>query len=131
MTVAALIGLGGSRAKLEAALKSLALEGFSYTVCERDSYGIAGVDFDVHLESEHGHADHHHAHEEAHGHDSRHGHAHHAHRNLADVFAVIDRGALGGRARELAKRTFTLVAEAEAEATGNRSTRCIFMKSAR
>ena len=118
MTVAALIGLGGSRAKLEAALKSLALEGFSYTVCERDSYGIAGVDFDVHLESEHGHADHHHAHEEAHGHDSRHGHAHHAHRNLADVFAVIDRGALGGRARELAKRTFTLVAEAEAEAHG-------------
>lgn len=122
MTVAALLGLGGSRAKLEAALKSLSLEGFSYAIREGDSYGIAGVDFDVRLESEHVHdascpA---HGHEETHGHHHGHGHHHapHVYRNLSDVFAVIDRGSLGDRARELAKRTFTLVAEAESEAHG-------------
>lgn len=124
MTVAALLGLGGNRDKLAAALKSLSLEGFSYTVQEGNSYGIAGIDFDVRLTSEHGHADHHHAHEGAHGHghhhdsDSPHHHVPHEHRNLSDVFTVIDRGTLGARARELAKRTFTLVAEAEAEAHG-------------
>ena len=135
MTVAALLGLGGSRAKLDAALKSLSLEGFSYAVRERDSYGIAGVDFDVRLDADEGHAassdaahhhhelphdHHHHDHSGHHGHDHTHldRHAPHEHRNLSDVFSVIDRGELGVRARELAKRTFTLVAEAEAEAHG-------------
>ena len=102
MAVAALLDLGGSRKKLDAVLKSLRLEGFDYTVSRRKSCGIDGCDFDVHLHEHH--------------HET--GHHHHTHRNLADVYEVIDRGDMSRRARELAKKIFRIVAEAEAEAHG-------------
>lgn len=59
-----------------------------------------------------------------HGEGGRHGdavghHAHaHEHRNLADVLAIIDAGQMTDRARTLARRIFTIVAEAEAKAHG-------------
>ena len=121
MTVAALLDLGGSREKLDAVLTSLRLEGFHYGVSRKSSCGIAGCDFDVvlhdHHDHDHEHHDHeHHDHEHEHGH---HDHLHpHEHRNLADVYAVIDRGEMSDRARELAKRIFRIVAEAESEAHG-------------
>ena len=108
MTVAALLALGGSHEKLEAALASLRLEGFHHHISTRSSYGIAGTDFDVHLH------EHDHDHEHAHGHE----HHHHEHRNLADVEAVIARGDLTPRAAALARRIFAIVAEAEAKAHG-------------
>ena len=86
MTVAALLDLGGSRKKLDAVLNSLRLEGFDYTVSRRKSCGVEGCDFDVHLHEHHHEAEH-----------------HHTHRNLADVCAVIDRGDMSRRARDLAK----------------------------
>ena len=101
MTVGALLDLGGSRKKMEAALDSLHLEGVHYTISRKTSYGISACDFDVHLQEHHEH----------------HGH-HHVHRNLADVFAVIDRGDLTERASALAKKIFRIVAEAEAKAHG-------------
>lgn len=104
MTVGALLDLGGSRERLDAVLQSLNLEGFHYEVSQKQSYGLAGCDFDVHL----------HEHEHHHEHD----HHHHEHRNLADVDAVIDRGEMTERARELAKKIFRIVAEAEAKAHG-------------
>lgn len=141
MTVAALLDLGGSREKLDAVLTSLRLEGFHYGVSRKSSCGIAGCDFDVvlhdhhdhdHEHHEHGPHDHehhdheHHDHEhhdhEHHDHEHEHGHHDHLHphehRNLADVYAVIDRGEMSDRARELAKRIFRIVAEAESEAHG-------------
>lgn len=140
MTVAALLDLGGSREKLDAVLASLRLEGFHYGVSRKCSCGIAGCDFDVVLHDHHDHDhdhEHEHDHEHDHGHDHHehdhhphdHGHGHHEqeqehhehvhpheHRNLADVYAVIDRGEMSDRARELAKRIFRIVAEAESEA---------------
>ena len=140
MTVAALLDLGGSREKLDAVLASLRLEGFHYGVSRKCSCGIAGCDFDVVLHDHHDHDhehDHEHDHDHDHGHDHHehdhhphdHGHGHHEqeqehhehvhpheHRNLADVYAVIDRGEMSDRARELAKRIFRIVAEAESEA---------------
>lgn len=110
MTVGALLDLGANRAKLDAVLKSLKLEGFSYAVSQAKSYGIAGCDFDVDLA---GH-EHHHDCEEHHDHE----HHPHEHRNLADVYAVIDRGEMSERARGLAKKIFKIVAEAEAKAHG-------------
>lgn len=105
MTVAALLDLGGSREKLDAVLHSLALEGFHYTVSRRKSHGLDGCDFDVCLQEEKRHHEHEHCH-------------HHEHRNLADVYAVIDRGTMSDNARELAKKIFRIVAEAEAKAHG-------------
>lgn len=106
MTVAALLDLGASREKLDAVLKSMNLEGFEYQVSRKSSYGIAGTDFDVIL-----HDHHHHEHEHEHGH-------HHEHRNLDDVCAVIDSGTMTDGARELAKKIFRIVAEAESKAHG-------------
>ena len=131
MTVAALLDLGGSRKKLDAVLASLRLEGFHYGVSRKSSCGIAGCDFDVVLHDHHDHDHGHDHHEHDHGHPHDHGHDHHEHehehhehvhphehRNLADVYAVIDRGEMSDRARELAKRIFRIVAEAESEAHG-------------
>ena len=108
MAVAALLSLGANRQKLDAVLKSLCLEGFDYSISEKKTYGLAGLDFDVKLLHED---------EASPGHAHPH-HSHHVHRNLADVYAVIDRGVMSDRARELAKKIFLIVAEAESRAHG-------------
>ncbi len=113
MTVAALLDLGANAEKLDAVLKSLRLEGFEYEIARKAPHGLEGCDFDVIL---HEHHEHHHEHE--HGHEHHHHEHHHEHRNLADVYAVIDRGTMTDRARELAKKIFRIVAEAEAKAHG-------------
>ena len=131
MTVAALLDLGGSREKLDAVLHSLGVPGFSWTVGRRKSKGLEGCSFDVVLEDhehehehehhhdhehehEHEHEHHHHDHEHEHGHE----HHHHEHRNFADVCAVIDKGVMTPRAAALAKKIFSIVAEAESQAHG-------------
>ena len=93
MTVGALLSLGASAERLKETLDSLQLgDEFSYVIAQKSSYGIAGTDFDVILPYHHHHEhDHHHEH-----------HHHHEHRNLADVEASIDRGAMSDRARALA-----------------------------
>ena len=129
MTVASLLDLGASQEKLNHVLQSLQLEGFRQVISRGQSYGMDGCVFDVLLESdevhtphESGHAaahstdheDHHHHHHDHHEEP----HRHHEHRNLADVYAVIDRGEMSDRANALAKRIFLIVAEAEAKAHG-------------
>ena len=109
MTVGALLSLGARAERLKETLDSLRLgDEFSYVIVQKSSYGIAGTDFDVILP-------HHHHHEHDHHHEHHH---HHEHRNLADVEAIIDRGAMSDRARGLAKKAFRFVAEAEAKAHG-------------
>lgn len=72
--------------------------------------------------------DHAHSHEEAHTHshveahdhshiDSHHMHSH-IHRNLYDVYEIIDRLDSNNRVKNLAKKMFLIVAEAEAKAHG-------------
>ena len=129
MTVAALLDLGGSREKLDAVLHSLRVPGFSYSVGRRKSKGLEGCSFDVILEDHDHDHDHEHHHEHEHDHDHEHEHHHHdhehdhehhhhEHRNFADVCAVIDRGVMTPRAAELAKKIFSIVAEAESQAHG-------------
>lgn len=124
MTVAALLDLGACAEKLDTVLQSLQLEGFDYSISRQLSYGMDGCDFDVRLHEDeaavhkHKHT-HDHVHTHAHDHSGHHhSHGHHEHRNLADVTAVIDRGEMTDQARELAKRIFRIVAEAEARAHG-------------
>ena len=109
MTVGALLSLGARAERLKETLDSLRLgDEFSYVIAQKSSYGIAGTDFDVVLP---------HAHTAQHStHNPQ--HSTHTHRNLADVEAIIDRGAMSDRARALAKKAFRFVAEAEAKAHG-------------
>ena len=142
MTVAALLGLGASREKLDAAIAGLNLDGVHVHVENSKSYSIAGLSFAVHI---HDHdADHVHSHEEGyveHHHHHEHGEHchgastgstgsptlsatlhHHEHRHLSEVYEILDRAANAGavtpRALETAKKIFRIIAEAEAKAHG-------------
>lgn len=106
MTVAALLDLGASREKLDAALQSLAARGsFSYSISRKNSFSIVGCDFEVLL------CHHEEPHEEGYCH-------HHSHRHLRDVEEIIAHAEMSDSARALALRIFTIVAEAEARAHG-------------
>lgn len=69
-----------------------------------------------HDEDAHSH-EHEHTHEHSHDHHHDHMHAH-VHRNIADVYAIIDRMEASDRAKELSRKMFRIVAEAEAKAHG-------------
>ncbi len=122
MTVAALLDLGANRQKLDAVLASLKLTGFDYVISRKNSYSIAGCDFDVRLHDKTL------AHESTYletvpdnhmyKHESVPEHHIHEHRHLQDVYAIIDRGDMSENARNLAKKIFHIVAEAEAKAHG-------------
>ena len=139
MTVGALLDLGASRQRLEKALESLHVDGYHLHFGRKKKCGIDAYDFDVHLEDEghyhhegehHHHEGEHHHHEEEehhhhHGEDDYHhhhgeeGHHHpHVHRNLNDIYQIIDRMEEKDQVKELARRMFLIVAEAEAKAHG-------------
>ena len=106
MMVAALLELGASREKLDAALQSLRPYGeFSYAITRGSSYSIAGCDFTVKLSHE----------EKPH---EEHYHHHHNHRHFSEVLDILQHVEMSERARALAERIFRLVAEAEARAHG-------------
>lgn len=108
MTVAALLDLGADAQKLNQTLKSLTVKEFDYRISSKQSYGITGCDFDVILHEHAGH-DHKHPHEHHHSHE---------HRHLNDIYAVIEQAQMTGRAKELAKKIFLIVAQAESKAHG-------------
>ncbi|MCD8008319.1 MAG: nickel pincer cofactor biosynthesis protein LarC [Clostridiales bacterium] len=148
MTVAALLDLGADEAVLRAALNSLPLTGYQLRISRVNKSGLAACDFAVLLDAGdnhdhdmeylYGHGDHQHDHSAEHAHDpaADHGvvaHAHethhlhdhgerhhhdHDHRNLPDILNIIRNGDLTPRARELAERIFTILAQAEAKAHG-------------
>lgn len=128
MTVAALLDLGASREKLEAAINSMHLDGMHCHFGRGNSYSIAGATFDVHVHTHHGEesADHVHAHEEGyveHHHEHSHEHHHsHEHRHLKECYDILDHvaghGTLSQNALAIAKKIFLIIAEAEAKAHG-------------
>ena len=139
MTVGALLDLGADRHVLEHALESLGVGGYHLHFGRKDVCGLDSYDFDVHLEEdghehsmrmthEHSHEhDHSHDHPHPHSHEDHHGHSHahqhgdghpHVHRNLFDIYQIIDRLESNDRVKELARRMFRIVAEAESKAHG-------------
>ncbi len=129
MTVGALLDLGASRKVLEDALQSLGVEGYHLHFGRKLKCGIDAYDFDVHLENEaagghdHSHGEDGNEHGHDHGHDHTHDHAHdhthpHIHRNIHDIFSIIDRMNAGESVKDLAKKMFLIVAEAESKAHG-------------
>ena len=125
MSVAALLDLGASREKLEKALASMKLDNeFSYIISKKSVNAIMATDFDVilpechhehsHIEEYHQHFHHEHSHL-----DEKHVHHHnHEHRNLEDVYSIIEKAEISENAKNLAKKIFKIVAEAEAKVHG-------------
>jgi uncharacterized protein (TIGR00299 family) protein len=137
MTVGALLDLGADKQAFTKALQSLGVDGYHLHFGRTTKCGLDAYDFDVHLEDEgHDHIhgndhenergnDHEHAHGNAHedahdhGHSDAHDHSHpHIHRNLQDIYAIIDRLDSNNRVKAMAKRMFDIVAEAESKAHG-------------
>ena len=125
MTVGALLDLGADRHVLEHALKSLGVGGYHLHFGRKDVCGLDSYDFDVHLKED-GH-EHDHEHDHPHSHEDHHGHSHahqhgdghpHVHRNLFDIYQIIDKLESNDRVKELARRMFRIVAEAESKAHG-------------
>ena len=70
-------------------------------------------------EHEHHHDhDHEHHHEHHHEHDHEHHHHDHVHRNIGDIFAIIDQSKISDRAKQTAKDIFRIIAAAESKAHG-------------
>lgn len=120
MTVGALLDLGADRRELERSLESLGVGGYHLHFGRKKKCGLDAFDFDVHLEEcGEGHAHPHVHHQPDHHHqDEHHSHHPHVHRNYMDVCRIIDRLDAGERVKELAKRMFRIVAEAESKAHG-------------
>ena len=108
MSVASLLDLGASREKLDKALKSIGLdEEFTYKISETKVNSIKATDFDVII------SEHHEEHKEESEHN--HHHHHHHHRNLDDVISIINKADISDNAKNLSKRIFQIVAEAESK----------------
>lgn len=138
MTVAALLDLGASREKLDAAINSMHLDGMHCHFGRGNSYSIAGTIFDVHVHThegevsadhvnphEEGYVEHHHSHEGEHHHHAHEdcaGHHHHEHRHLNDCYHILEHvashGTLSENALDIAKKIFLIIAQAEAKVHG-------------
>lgn len=129
MTVAALLDLGADQEVLERALNSIRTGGFHTEISRVVKSGIEACDFAVVLSDGHDNHDHdmeylfgidgpdEHDHEHHHGHEHHHDHEHHhGHRHLAEINEIIEGCDMTDGAKEIAGRTFRILAEAEAEA---------------
>ena len=131
MTIGALLDLGIDQEVFEKELAKINVDGYQLTFGRGKKNGISGFDFDVilpeehqehpqesHKEEEHEHHHHgaegHHHHHGEEGHHHHHEH-HHSHRNLFDVTKIIEDSTISESAKDLAKRIFQHVAEAEAK----------------
>lgn len=119
MTLGALLEISGKEQFLLDELKKLHVDGYEIKISKQVKNGITGTYVDVILEQEHHHHHHHgeeHTQEHHHRHEGHHDHGHHHHhRNLYDVNAIIDNSSLDQEVKELAKRIFLRVAQAESK----------------
>ena len=113
MIVGALLDLGASKEKLLKALDSIPAKGYKIEIKKIEKSGIAVTDFNVILDEMH----------ENHDHDNNylHGksdikHHDHYHRNLEDIKEIIDKTAINDNTKNIAKKIFTILAEAESKA---------------
>ncbi len=128
MTVGALLDLGADKEVLVKSLDSLGIDGYHLHFGRTVKCGLDAYDFNVGLEEEHTHDHGHHNHshhEHEHGHDHKHEHEHHhehhhehTHRNIHDIYTIIEKLQTSERVKDMAKKMFDIVAEAESRAHG-------------
>ena len=131
MTVASLIDAGADIQVLQKVLNSIPVQGFKTEITTVMKNGIALRDFNVILEQDnHDHdmeylfgegLSHHHEHHEHcegynhHEHGEEHEH-HHEHRGLKEILEIIDKTQMTEGAKNLAKKIFDILADAESKA---------------
>lgn len=101
MTLAALTEIIGDENYLIKELKKLKIDGYKIEISKKVKNGITGTYVDVILEDNHEHTHSKHGHEE-HSHDdhSHHYHTHHhEHRNLNDIYKIIDNSDIDEKVR--------------------------------
>lgn len=137
MTLGALLDLGVSKEHLMESLKALGLEDEYHLDIKKElKNGIMGTRVDVilHHEEEHHDHKHHDEHHEHHHHD--HGHHHHQHeheaavahvhshshehehRSYKSIIAIIEQSALNDKVKDLSKKIFKVIGEAEGKIHG-------------
>lgn len=104
MLLGALIDAGVSEQKLRAMLKRLPINGYELVINKVVKAGISSTYLDVHLH-------HHHEHIYDHG-------PHHEHRHFSDIVKIIDDAELDINVKEISKKVFLKLAEAEAKVHG-------------
>ena len=118
MFIGALIDLGVDARRLERELKKLKLGGYHLHVARKQTSGIAGVKFDVHLTGAH---EHHHGHHPDHSHDHHHGHDRHHHdenRTFAEIKKLVAKSKLSAWVKKKSVAVFQRLAEAEGKIHG-------------
>ena len=118
MFIGALIDLGVDARQLERELKKLKLGGYHLHVARKQTSGIAGVKFDVHLTGAH---EHHHGHHPDHSHDHHHGHDRHHHdenRTFAEIKKLVAKSKLSAWVKKKSVAVFQRLAEAEGKIHG-------------
>lgn len=128
MSVASLLDLGASESVLLEGLESLPLTGYTLHISRVLKSGLDCCDFHVKLQDSHQENDHdmeylhgsgtHAHHQEIHHHEHHQEKHHHEHRGLKEVYEIIEGGRFEEKAKDLAKRIFMILAEAEAKAHG-------------
>lgn len=112
MTLGAFLDLGVKEETLLTGLKKLNVDGYHIEISKKAKNGIMGTDVKVILEEDDHHHDHHnHSHLE-------HAHYHHEHRNLKDIEKILDESDLDQNVKELSKKIFAKVAQAEGKIHG-------------
>lgn len=119
MTAAALLDLGADREALMKVLNSLPVQGFRVKISRVMKSGIDACDFDVILDEAHQNHDHDmeylHGHKKLYLHNNGSSH-HHEHRGIQEIRHIIEHSIMTERAKEIALRIFTILAQAEARA---------------
>lgn len=122
MTVASLLDLGADEEVLNKALHSLGVDGFETKISRVLKSGLDACDFDVILDKKHENHDHDMAYLHGNGHTHNHeNHSHHhdhEHRGLLDIIQIIDNADMTENAKNIAKKIFNILGEAEAKAHG-------------
>ncbi|MFR5190334.1 MAG: nickel pincer cofactor biosynthesis protein LarC [Clostridia bacterium] len=103
MTLGALLEIAGNKEYLLEQLATLKIEGYKIEITKKIKNGITGTYVDVILEKENLQS--HHIQE----------HHYHMHRNLKDIYTIIENSQIETKSKELAKRIFLRVAKAESK----------------
>ncbi len=125
MTLGALLDIGVEERVLLEGLKLLGVSGYELKIEKKLKNGIMGTYLEVELEQEKHSHDHDHSVEVAAGHshhmNDRTDHMHdrtHEHRSYKDIVKLIDDSSLNDRVKQLSKKIFAVIAEAEGKIHG-------------